>query len=420
MRFFDGADRVVHRRHDCRGSDLSERIVHYQQQLQARSRRVEVQTHGVPDELAEPLRTRNHLNHKGHKDHKDRRGSRFDGVGDLCGLCDLCGSHDWRLEQPGGSGGSAHESTFVHRLRHHRHGGRLLRGFARPRVRSRLAASAGAAAPTTVQTTSGKVRGLVQNNVHTFKGVPYGASTAGAGRFMPPGKLQPWTGVRDAIELGPRAPQIFGGEPPEVAATDPREALGEDCLCLNVWTPKPGGGQRRPVMVWLHGGGFTSGSGSYSMYDGTELARKHDVVAISVNHRLNVFGFLYLAEIGGGKYRQRQQRRHARHRRRARVGARQHRGVRRRSEQRDDLRPVGRRRQGQHADGDAGGQGAVPSRDRAKRRGVCAALAGRCDQDRRNGADAARSRSQPPRRAAEGADGSAPRRHATARGPAVV
>ena len=153
-----------------------------------------------------------------------------------------------------------------------------------------------------MQTTAGKVRGLVQNNVHTFKGVPYGATTGGAGRFMPPGKLQPWTGVREAIALGPRAPQIFGGEPPEVAATDPREALGEDCLCLNVWTPNPGGGQRRPVMVWLHGGGFTSGSGSYSMYDGKELARKHDVVAISVNHRLNVFGFLYLAELGGGKY----------------------------------------------------------------------------------------------------------------------
>ena len=158
------------------------------------------------------------------------------------------------------------------------------------------------AAPTTVQTTAGKVRGLVQDSVHTFKGVPYGASTGGAGRFMPPGKLQPWTGVREAIELGPRAPQVFGGEPPEVAATDPRETLGEDCLCLNVWTPNPGGGQRRPVMVWLHGGGFTSGSGSYSMYDGKELARKHDVVAISINHRLNVFGFLYLAELGGGKY----------------------------------------------------------------------------------------------------------------------
>jgi para-nitrobenzyl esterase len=153
-----------------------------------------------------------------------------------------------------------------------------------------------------VQTTAGQVRGLVQDKVHTFKGVPYGASTADAGRFMPPAKPQPWNSPRDAFTLGPRAPQIFGGEPAEVAATDPREALGEDCLCLNVWTPSPSDGRRRPVMVWLHGGGYTSGSGSYSMYDGKELARKHDVVAISVNHRLNVFGFLYLAEIGGAKY----------------------------------------------------------------------------------------------------------------------
>jgi para-nitrobenzyl esterase len=153
-----------------------------------------------------------------------------------------------------------------------------------------------------VQTTAGQVRGLVQDKVHTFKGMPYGATTADAGRFMPPAKPQPWNNVRDAFALGPRAPQIFGGEPAEVAATDPREALGEDCLCLNVWTPSPSDGRRRPVMVWLHGGGYTSGSGSYSMYDGKELARKHDVVAISINHRLNVFGFLYLAEVGGAKY----------------------------------------------------------------------------------------------------------------------
>jgi para-nitrobenzyl esterase len=153
-----------------------------------------------------------------------------------------------------------------------------------------------------VQTTAGQVRGVVQDKVHAFKGVPYGASTAGGGRFMPPAKPQPWNGARDALTLGPRAPQIFGGEPAEVAATDPREALGEDCLCLNIWTPSPWDGRRRPVMVWLHGGGFSSGSGGYSMYDGKELARKHDAVAISVNHRLNVFGFLYLAEIGGAKY----------------------------------------------------------------------------------------------------------------------
>ena len=151
----------------------------------------------------------------------------------------------------------------------------------------------------TVRTTGGALRGYRDNGVHVFKGVPYAASTAGASRFRPPQRLQPWTGVREASAWGPRAPQIVGGEPPELIPADPREPQGEDCLVLNVWTPNPGNGGRRPVMVWLHGGGYTSGSSSYSIYDGRELARLHDVVAVSVNHRLNVFGFLHLAHLGG-------------------------------------------------------------------------------------------------------------------------
>ena len=150
----------------------------------------------------------------------------------------------------------------------------------------------------TVQTKSGALRGFVDNGVQVFKGIPYGASTAGANRFMPPRALQPWTGVRDAFEYGGRSPQILGGEPAEMLPTDPREALSEDCLMLNVWTPKADRG-KRPVMLWLHGGGFASGSGAYTIYSGRELARRHDAVAISVNHRLNIFGFLYLAEFGG-------------------------------------------------------------------------------------------------------------------------
>lgn len=164
-----------------------------------------------------------------------------------------------------------------------------------------LAQDAKAGPSASVKTVAGSIRGSLVNGVHTFKGVPYAASTAGAARFLPPGKLAPWTGVKETVALGPRAPQIFGGEPPEVAAMDLREALGEDCLCLNVWTPNPGAG-KRPVMLWLHGGGYASGSGGYIIYDGKELARKHDVVAVSINHRLNIFGFLYLAEIGGEKY----------------------------------------------------------------------------------------------------------------------
>ncbi len=150
----------------------------------------------------------------------------------------------------------------------------------------------------TVRTTAGPVRGYIDNGVHVFKGVPYAASTAGANRFMPPQTRRPWTDVRDATQWGQRPPQILGGEPAEMLPTDPREALGEDCLVLNVWTPNPTAG-RRPVMVWLHGGGFASGSGSYGIYEGRELARKHDVVSISVYHRLNALGFVYLAHRGG-------------------------------------------------------------------------------------------------------------------------
>jgi para-nitrobenzyl esterase len=153
-------------------------------------------------------------------------------------------------------------------------------------------------------TSSGKIRGVLQaNKVHAFRGIPYGAPTGGANRFMPPAKPEAWTGVKDTVEWGPEAPQGPHTEIPEVAATIPKLAISEDCLHLNVWTNGLDA-RKRPVMVWLHGGGFTSGNGSYSMYDGANLARKHDVVTVTVNHRLNSFGFLYLAGIGGAKYAQ--------------------------------------------------------------------------------------------------------------------
>jgi len=151
------------------------------------------------------------------------------------------------------------------------------------------------------KTTSGPVRGSVFDRINSFYGVPYGAATAGEGRFLAPQKPQSWTSARDCVEYGPRSPQGPSGLIPEVAAVDRREPAGEDCLRLNVWTPALGSG-RRPVMVWLHGGGYSQASGSFIIYNGANLSRRRDVVVVTLNHRLNLFGYLYLAEIGGEKY----------------------------------------------------------------------------------------------------------------------
>jgi para-nitrobenzyl esterase len=145
------------------------------------------------------------------------------------------------------------------------------------------------------ESASGKLRGVDFDGIKVFKGIPYGASTEGKNRFMPPVKPAPWTSVRDALEFGHSSPQ--NGQP---AAGAP--AMGEDCLVLNVFTPGLGGRGTRPVMVWLHGGGFATGSGSGRIYDGKNLARTGDVVVVSINHRLNVFGATYLGEALGSEF----------------------------------------------------------------------------------------------------------------------
>ena len=156
-----------------------------------------------------------------------------------------------------------------------------------------------------VDTTLGKVRGLKQGKVSSFKGVYYAASTAGDRRFMPPAKREPWTGVRDSFEIGLRSPQPPSILVPQYSVMEFDEPMGEDCLCLNVWTAGIKDGRKRPVMFWLHGGGFTAGSGfGTADYDGTNLAANHDVVVVSSNHRLNVFGYLYLADLGGERFAQ--------------------------------------------------------------------------------------------------------------------
>ncbi|MBZ5642812.1 MAG: carboxylesterase/lipase family protein [Acidobacteriia bacterium] len=167
---------------------------------------------------------------------------------------------------------------------------------------SRAVHAEGATPSPVVPTTAGKVRGIRLKNVFAFKGIPYGDSTEGARRFLPPVNPKSWTGVRETTLLGHRSPHGPSTLIPEVAAMDRDEPAGEDCLVLNVWAPGLGGAGKRPVIVYVHGGGYVTGSGGFLLYDGANLARTQDVVVITLNHRLNVFGYLYLAELGGEKF----------------------------------------------------------------------------------------------------------------------
>ncbi len=148
-------------------------------------------------------------------------------------------------------------------------------------------------------TENGKVRGYISDNVFTFKGIPYGEAL----RFGTATKPKPWEGIRSSMTYGPVAPLLT----PTTSVRDEGEFVfdhdwgydSEDCLVLNVWSPDLADGKKRPVMFWIHGGGFTSGSSQeLPSYDGENLARSGDVVVVSINHRLNVLGFLDLSAYG--------------------------------------------------------------------------------------------------------------------------
>ncbi|MGB5630926.1 MAG: carboxylesterase/lipase family protein [Woeseiaceae bacterium] len=142
----------------------------------------------------------------------------------------------------------------------------------------------------TVNTRYGQVRGYTDNDIEVFKGIRYGAETASR-RFQPPLPPQAWDKVVDCFEYGASSPQDRTSE-----------TISEDCLFLNVWTPAVNDSRKRPVMFYIHGGAYNHGSGSSPLYDGSALARHGDVVVVTVNHRLNAFGYLYLQRLAPERF----------------------------------------------------------------------------------------------------------------------
>ena len=174
--------------------------------------------------------------------------------------------------------------------------------FAMPamlRVRGAIAAER-----VTVQVANGTLSGMAADGAFSFKGIPYAATTAGANRFKAPQPPSNWSGVRDATEYGPLCPQVVvpsdGG--PLAGLYDADQPLGEDCCVLNVFTPDLNTAARRPVMFYIHGGGYINGGSGSPALDGTNLARFGEVVVVTINHRLNAFGYTNLSTLAPDTY----------------------------------------------------------------------------------------------------------------------
>jgi para-nitrobenzyl esterase len=157
------------------------------------------------------------------------------------------------------------------------------------------------------RTEYGKVQGFILSDIYQFRGIPYGASTGGKNRFMPPQKPEPWDDIYPAVWWGNSAPQIMDNRYANAWQSFVDhwnyDDVSEDCLKLNIWTPSISDDIKRPVIVWLHGGGYTNGNGiEQDGYMGENLSKKGDIVFVSINHRLGPIGFTDLSGVGGEKY----------------------------------------------------------------------------------------------------------------------
>jgi para-nitrobenzyl esterase len=160
--------------------------------------------------------------------------------------------------------------------------------------------------------TAGKVSGRVESGINVFRGIPYGEDTKKT-RFKAPLPAAAWSGVKECLEWSTRAPQMIGernGRAPAAAGEvrvgfhlpPDKGEQSEDCLHMNVWTPGLRDGKKRPVLFYIHGGAYNNGTVNCDLYDGNRLCHRGDVVVVTVNHRLNAFGYMYLAELGGKEY----------------------------------------------------------------------------------------------------------------------
>jgi len=151
--------------------------------------------------------------------------------------------------------------------------------------------------PVSAHTEQGELKGELQAGLSIFRGIPYAAPPVGELRFRPPRPAPTWSGVRMALDMGPACPQLIDDDPTE----NNESVMAEDCLTVNVWTPRADH-RKRPVMVWIHGGAFVVGSSRNTFYDGANLAARGDVVVVSLNYRLGAWGFLDLQDALGSAY----------------------------------------------------------------------------------------------------------------------